>query len=171
MPGGPKELDEAFEHIRRKNPQRSLEICERYIRDHPDDPNGYYSRFQAFSDLGENDKALADINKVLELDPNHGGYSSRAIFFHNIGNYERAIEDSTFARGLDNEAWEGSLDARFRADSYARLGLIEEALADCEYFSEELLIPPGVMGLPGGTKQEFIGEIKRRAAAAQKAKK
>jgi len=169
MPGGPKELDEAFEHIRRKNPERSLEICDKYVNDHPDDPNGYYSRFQALSDMGENDRALADINKVLALDPNHGGYSSRAIFFHNIGNYERAIEDSTTGRELDNEAWEGSLDPRFRADSYARLGLLEQALADCEYFSEALLMPDGVMGLPGGTKQEFIAEIKRRAAAARKA--
>src|SRR5580700_4733330 len=92
MPGGPEELDEAFDHLRRQ-PRRSLEICQRYVNDHPYDANGYYSRFNAWDALGEHDKALTDINRVLELDPNMGGYASRGKFFRRAGEYQRALAD------------------------------------------------------------------------------
>lgn len=110
--GGPKELDDAF-NTRLRDPQKALEINNAYLRDHPDDPDGLFSRFQTFSDLGEYDKALADINRVLEIDPNSGGYSARGQMFHEIGNYERAIEDFTRARELDEEDWKTSLDPRY----------------------------------------------------------
>jgi tetratricopeptide (TPR) repeat protein len=94
MPGGPEELDEAFELLR-SNPVRSLEICQRYVAAHPNDADGYFSRSNAWEQLGENEKALADVNKGLELEPNSGAYSIRGKFFHEIGEYDRAIEDSS----------------------------------------------------------------------------
>jgi len=168
VPGGPKELDDAFELLR-SDPQRSLEVCQRYVAEHPDDANGYFSRFNAWQELGEREKALADINKVLELDPNSGGYSSRGVFFRSLGDFRQAIEDFTHARELDEEEWKGSLDPHFRADCYARLGRLDEALSDCAYIEEDHWTP-GLMGLPAGNKQEFIEEIKRRASQAQSRK-
>ena len=47
MPGGPKELDDAFDLLP-SDPQRAVEICERFIAEHPNDANGYFSRFQAW---------------------------------------------------------------------------------------------------------------------------
>jgi len=168
MPGGRKELDDALELLR-SDPERSLEICQRYVAEHPNDPNGYFSRFKAWCRLDENEKALTDINRVLELDPNSGGYSSRGVFFRSIGDYPRAIDDLTRARDLDEEEWKGSLDPHFRADCYARLGRLEEALADCAYIEEDHWTP-GLKGLPAGNKQEFIKEIKRRALRARSRK-
>ena len=84
MPGGPKELDNAFELLW-SDPERSLEICQRYIVEHPDDTNGYFSRANAWKKLGENEKALADISKGLALNPNSGGYSTRGAFLHGLG--------------------------------------------------------------------------------------
>jgi tetratricopeptide (TPR) repeat protein len=79
-----------------------------------------FSRSNAWQELGENEKALADINKALELHPNNGGYSTRGVFYHGLGAYQRAIDDLTRARELDEEEWKGSLDPHFRADCYAR---------------------------------------------------
>ena len=62
---------------------------------------------------------------------------------------------------------EGSFDPHFRADSLARLGRLEEALADCAFIPEDHWMP-GVLGLPRGNKAEFIAEIKRRAVAARR---
>jgi tetratricopeptide (TPR) repeat protein len=165
MPGGSKELDDAFEMLR-SDPQRSLEICQRYVAEHPDDANGYFSRSSAWKKLGENGKALADMDKALELSPSSGGYSTRGVFFHSLGDYRRAIDDLTRAREYDEEEWKGSLDPHFRADCYARLGRLDEALADCAYIEEDHWTP-GLKGLPAGNKQEFIEEIKRRALQAQ----
>ncbi|HKD23420.1 MAG TPA: hypothetical protein VKB71_15495 [Rhizomicrobium sp.] len=168
MPGGPKELDDAFELLR-SDPQRSLEICQRYVRDHPNDAHGYFSRSNAWEELGESDKALADMSKGLELNPNSGGYSTRGVFFHGLGEYERAIDDLTRARELDEEEWKGSLDPHFRADCHARLGRLDEALADCAFIEADHWIP-ALKGLPAGNKEEFIAEIKRRALQARNRK-
>jgi len=165
MPGGPKELDEAFDHLR-KNPRRALELCEKYVSDHPDDTNGLFTRFQALRDLGQHERALADINRVVELEPNMGGYSSRGNFFRMIGQYQRGIDDLTKARELDEEAWKTSLDPIERADCYAHLGHLEEALADCAHIPDDWRMP-SFDGLPGGDKQQIIEEIKRRAQAAR----
>jgi tetratricopeptide (TPR) repeat protein len=165
MPGGPRELDEAFELLR-YDPQRSLEICQRYVNEHPNDAEGYFSRYQAWKRLGKNDNALADINRVVELCPNSGGYSARGDFFHRIGEYERAVEDLTKARELDEDEWKTSLDPHVRADCYAKLGRLKEALADCEFIEDDHWMP-AFDDLPGGNKQEFIEEIRRRALEAQ----
>jgi tetratricopeptide (TPR) repeat protein len=123
------ELSKTLRRLGYKGPQ-ALELCEQYVREHPDDANGLFSRFQVLQGLGENKRALADIDRVLEIDPNSTGYSARGAFFHGVGDYQRAIDDLARARELDAEEWEGSFDPHFRADSYARLGRLDEALAD-----------------------------------------
>jgi tetratricopeptide (TPR) repeat protein len=165
MTKGADELSEALRRLGYKHPD-ALELCEQYVREHPDDPNGLFSRFQVLEGLGENERALADIDRVLELDPNSGGYSARGAFFRGIGDYQGAIGDLTRAREYDEEEWKGSFDPHLRADCYARLGRLQEALADCEHIAEDHWTP-GLMGLPAGNKQEFIEEIKRRAARAR----
>lgn len=162
----PSELDGVIDILRR-DPARALEICEHYVGEHPDDPLGLFSRFQVLDAIGEHERALADIDRVLELDPDWIGYSSRGHFFHDIGDYQRAIEDLTHAREIDEWEWEHSFDPHVRADSYARLGRLDEALADCKFIPEDHWMPAGVLGLPGGNKQEFIEEIKRRAVLAR----
>jgi tetratricopeptide (TPR) repeat protein len=169
MTDEPGELDEATRQLRH-DPARSLGICERYVSAHPDDADGLFSRFQALRRLGEYERALADINRVLELDPNCAGYSSRGDLFHGVGDYRRGIEDLTHARELNEWEWKTSFDPHMRADCYARLGRLDEALADCEFISDDHWMPAGVRGLPGGNKQEFIAEIRRRAALARRGK-
>lgn len=159
------QLDEALKHLRH-NPERSLEICEQYLSEHPDDPNGLFSRHQALETLGEDERALADITRVVELEPSWAAYSSRGQLLRKMGRHQQAIDDLTHSLELDEWVWKTSYDPHFRADSYARLGRLEEALADCEFIAEDHWMP-GVLGLPRGNKQEFIEEIKRRAARAR----
>lgn len=162
--GGAKELDDAF-NCRRHDPQKALAINNSYLRDHPDDPDGLFSRFQTLVDLGAYDRALVDINRVLEIDSNAGGYSARGQFFHEIGDYQRAIEDLTLSKKLDDYGWVTSLDPHYRADCFAKLGRLDEALADCALIPDDHWMP-SISGLPGGNKEQFIAEIKRRALAA-----
>ena len=159
-------LDEATECLR-DEPLRALAICQRYLALHPDDPSGLFSRSQAWERLKEFQKALADMNRVLVLDPNSGGYSARAHLFRIMGDHEQAVADLTRARELDDHEWRTSLDPHLRADSLARLGRLEEALADCAFIPEDHWMPEH-SGLPGGGKTEFIDEIRRRALAARK---
>ncbi len=163
--GGPKELDDAF-NCRRHDPQKALEINNSYLRDHPDDPDGLFSRFQTLTDLGAYDEALADINRVLEIDPNSGGYSARGKLFHRMGEFGRAIDDFTRTKELDEEEWKTSLDPHYRADCFARLGRLADALVDCNVIPDDHWMPP-ISGLPGGNKDQFIAEIKRRALSAK----
>jgi tetratricopeptide (TPR) repeat protein len=59
----------------------------------------YTQRAQIYSYLGKYDLALADFNKLIEIDPrNAWSYNSRGIFYANRKNdYDRAIEDFTRA--------------------------------------------------------------------------
>jgi tetratricopeptide (TPR) repeat protein len=162
------DLDAATECVN-SDPERSLEICERYLSAHPDDSNGLFCRFQAFDELGEFESALADINRVVELDPKWITYFSRGSFLHNHGYYQEAVTDLTKARQFDVNGAGASAISWYRADSLARLGRLEEALSDCNLLSGDHWTP-GQNGLPVGNKQEFIEEIKRRALQAQKRK-
>jgi tetratricopeptide (TPR) repeat protein len=160
------DLVEATECLR-DEPLRSLAICQRYLAIHPDDPSGLFSRNQAWKRLAEFQKALADMDRVLVLNPSSGGYSSRGQLFRTMGDCERAVADFTQARELDDSESETSHDPLFRADSLAQLGHLEDALSDCAFIPEDHWMPEH-SGLPGGGKAEFVEEIRRRALAARK---
>jgi tetratricopeptide (TPR) repeat protein len=151
------------------DPERSLALCEQYLNTRPDDPRGLFCRFQALDELGEFEGALADINRVLEIEPGWLGYFARGTFFHKFGHYERAVEDLSRAGDLDTEGSAVISRACYRASALSRLGRLDEALADCTVLPEDHWMP-GQNGLPVGNKQEFIEEIKRRAAEARSRK-
>jgi tetratricopeptide (TPR) repeat protein len=158
------DLDEAAKCLN-SDPERSLAICERYLNTHPDSPRGLFCRFQALDELGEFEGALADINRVLEIEPDWLGYFARGTFFHKFGHYERAVDDLSRAGELDTEGSAVIGRACYRASALSRLGRLDEALADCAALPEDHWMP-GQNGLPAGNKQEFVEEIKRRAAQA-----
>ncbi len=159
------DLDEAARYFV-SDPERALAASQRFLDAHPDHPDGLFSRFQALDELGEYEMALADINRALELKPDWVGHFARGIFFHNHGHYGRAIADLTKAKALDTEDFGTSEISCYRADSFARLGRLDEALEDCALLQDDHWTP-GHNGLPPGDKEQFIREIKRRAAAAK----
>ena len=159
------ELDAASSCVK-SDPRRALSICQNYLSTHPDDPLGLFYRSQAWERLGELQKALADHDRMVELDPDSHTYSMRGQLRHGMNDYAGAVADLTRARELDDYEWRTSFGPHFRADLLARLGRLEEALADCALIAEDHWMP-GVFGLPSGDKAEFIAEVKRRALAAQ----
>jgi tetratricopeptide (TPR) repeat protein len=159
------ELEEAGRCLR-KNPRRALAICDKYLASHPNDDTALFRRFQAFDMLGEFQKALADINRVIDIKPDFAGYSCRGMLLRKLGDHAAAVADFTRSREADGKTWRESFDPHFRADSLARLGRLDEALADCAHIRDDHWMP-GVLGLPRGNKAEFIAEIKRRALAAR----
>jgi len=77
------------------------------------------------------------------------------------------VADFTRARDMEPEEWLTSFGPHFRATSLAHLGRLEEALANCALIRDDHWMPAH-SGLPGGNKEQFIAEIRRRAAAARK---
>jgi hypothetical protein len=67
-------------------------------------------------------------------------------------------------RYIDRDEWLHSFGPHVRADTLARLGRLDEALADAALLPEDHWMPAHD-GLPGGDKRQFIAEIRRRAAA------
>ena len=160
-----KELDEASSCLRR-DPRRALSICQTYLRGHPDDALGLFYRQQAWERLGELRKALADLDRMINLDPDSHTYSMRGRLRHKMKDYAGAVDDFTRARELDDREWRTSFGPHFRANSLARLGRLDEALADCAFIPDDHRML-SVQGLPGGNRADFIAGIKRRASAAR----
>ena len=158
-------LDEARE-CRKDDPDRALEIANHYVAANPTDARGYFSRYITWDRLGEYQKALADCTRALQLEPNCRKYLSRGEARRRLGDHSGAVSDFDMARALDPNKWLTSFGPHLRADSLARVGRLQDALADCELIRDDHWMPSHG-GLPGGNKQQFIAEIKRRAAAAK----
>ena len=85
-----------------------------------------------------------------------------------LGDHVDALADLNTAHDMDREEWLHSFGPHLRADTLARLGRAEEALADAALLPDDHWMPAHD-GLPGGDKQQFIAEIARRAAGANEA--
>jgi tetratricopeptide (TPR) repeat protein len=160
------DLDEATRCVT-SDPERSLGICDNFLQVNPDDRRGLFCRFQAWDALCEYENALSDINRVIEKSPDFASYFSRGMFLHKFGHYERAVADLTKARELDVDGLARSTIALYRADSLARLGRLDDALADGALVADDHWMP-ALCGIPEGNKQDFIAELRRRAEAAPK---
>jgi hypothetical protein len=83
-----------------------------------------------------------------------------------MGRYQEAIGDFNKSEATDPEAWKGEFGPLLRADCYAHLGDVENALADCAALRDDHWTP-GPLNLPAGTKSDVIAEIKYIAAVAR----
>ena len=151
----------------RTDPKRYLELAEGYVLANPDSSSGYFDRYQAHRRLGQYDLALADLNKVLALEPHWIAYESRGNVLRALGRYREALDDFNRAEATDPERWRGSFGWLFRADCHARLGNEKAALEDCAMLRDDHWTP-GPSGAPAGTKQEVAYELRRLAREARK---
>lgn len=159
-------LDEARE-VARYDLHRALEIENQYIADNPNDSRGYFSRHLTLARLGEHRKALEDCSKAIDMAPKLLRYIARSEVHRALGNYKEALADLNRAHDMNPEEWLHSFGPHLRADTLARLGRPADALADAALLPPDHWMPAHD-GLPGGTKEQFIAELKRRAAAAKR---
>src|SRR5690606_37592237 len=74
-------------------PMSQMPLIEQLIEDYPDYSEGYNMRATAHFLRGAYEASLADIEKVLSLEPRHfGALSGKALIFHTLGKREDALE-------------------------------------------------------------------------------
>ncbi len=90
--------------------------------------NFYTNRGLAYSNKGENDRAIADYDQALRLVPDYAGvYNNRGLAYWRKGEYDRAIADYEQALRLDPDL-AFAYNGRGRANFYR--GRFAQAVAD-----------------------------------------
>jgi tetratricopeptide (TPR) repeat protein len=94
----------------------------------PDNAHAYHCRALAYDKLGQQDEALADLSRAIELDPKHANaWNKRGLVYLSLGQQDKALADFARAIELDPKnatAWNN------RGLVYAELGQEDKALAD-----------------------------------------
>jgi tetratricopeptide (TPR) repeat protein len=159
------DIDRQF-YLLRTEPQKFLTLTNEFVKQRPRDAGAYFVRHQAWSEVGQPELALADLEKSLELEDRPAPYEARGRLLQDLGRYQEAIEAYDHCERLDPAQWQGGFGPLFRADCHYRLGNEAAALADCDTLPNDHWTP-GLLGAPAGTKSEVAKELRRRATAAQ----
>ena len=70
----------------------------------PDNADAYYKRGDAYSEIGDYDKAIADYNEAIELNPSDAlAYYNRGLDYHNKGEVLKAVSDLEKCIGLSTD--------------------------------------------------------------------
>jgi tetratricopeptide (TPR) repeat protein len=165
----PKAIDEIrqMHDILRDAPQRYLQVVNESIAANPNDSQAYFDRHYAWVNLGDPRRALADINKSIELEPKPVSYTCRAQVHRQMGNHRKAIEDYRHIELEIPDLWqEDWLSLLYQADSYAHVGNLADALRCWERLPDDIWTP-GPNGAPAGNKAEIQNELLRIAAEAR----
>jgi len=90
---------------------------------------GYSNRCWAYSDKGDPDRAIADCNQAIRLDPKlANAYLNRGKAYSDKHDFDRAIADYDRAIELDPKS---SIGYNNRCDAHLDKGAIDRAIADC----------------------------------------
>ena len=136
----------------------ALRLCVEFIAEHPDHAHGYHMRAVVRVLMGEPHLALADRDKVVSLCPQEAGaYMARADDHLRIGNFAAAADDLDRAEKLDNAHY-WPLIPFLRALCRARIGRIDEALADAAKVPDDYLLPGFGSAIPN-SKQQLAAAI------------
>ena len=122
-------FNRGFARVEKGDYEKAIKDFDLYIEKiDPYDSYAYNNRGVAYLRYKQNERAVENFNKAIELNPNHArSYNNRGIVNHNLKQYERAIEDYNKAIELDPE------DAYFysnRGVAYRRIGDFNRALED-----------------------------------------
>ena len=165
-PTTPEEV-KVLHRLLRSDPQRHLQIVTKWITDNPGNSHAYFSRHFAWMELGEPQRALADLDMVIQLDPKPVAFWSRGEVYRHIGEYEKALEDLDRAEAINPAQWtEDAFGLLVQADCHARLGNEAAALACCARLHDDFWTG-SIEGAPGGSKAEIADTLRRMAADAR----
>ena len=84
------------------DPGKALGIFDSIVKDYPDYAEGWNQRATLYYELGDYDASLADIAKVLALEPRHfGALSGRVLIELKQGKRDDALKDMQAALAID----------------------------------------------------------------------
>jgi tetratricopeptide (TPR) repeat protein len=159
----PEEILELHE-LRRADPQRFLEVIDEWLQSNPNNFRPYVSRHFVWSDLGQPRRALADMDKVIELAPTQAAFCCRGRVYRELGEHANALADFRRGEAIDPKEWEAhAITLLYQADSHAHLGDEASALECCARLPDNHWTP-GLDGAPAGNKAEVAAELRRIAA-------
>jgi tetratricopeptide (TPR) repeat protein len=144
--------------------QRYLQIVNGWIAKNPASSHAYFDRHFAWMQMNEPERAIDDLNRVIDLNPAPVSFLSRGEIYRQLGQYGRALED--FARGesMNPAQWQDdAFGLLYQADCHARLGDEESALACCERLHDDFWTP-GMNNTPKGGKAEIAQRLRQLAA-------
>lgn len=157
----------ALSKLRRTDPQGYLRVVNEWIRENPMNDHAYFGRHFAWMDMGEPQRALDDLNKVIELAPDPVAFVMRGEVYRFLGEYEKAVVDYAHAEALDPAEWQDNgFCLLYQADAHAHLGNEAAALACCARLPDDFSTP-GMNNTPSGGKAEIAEKLRRIAAGAQ----
>jgi tetratricopeptide (TPR) repeat protein len=166
-PTTPEEV-KVLHNLLRSDPQHYLQIVNKWIADNPGNSHAYFSRHFAWLELGDPQRALDDLNVVIQLNPQLVAFWSRGEVYRRIGEYGKALEDFDRAEQIDPAQWtEHAFGLLVQADCHARLGNEAAALACCARLHDDFWTP-GIEGAPGGGKTEIAETLRRMVADARR---
>jgi tetratricopeptide (TPR) repeat protein len=143
-----------------KDRDLSIRGCSILIRENSRNADAYFSQGIAYRNKDEHDRAIADYNKAIEIDPKlAAAYRSRGNAYADKGEYDRAIMDYTKAIEIDPK-YASAYDNR--CDAYLHKGEYDRAIVDC---NKTIEINPkradatATAAPPTGGKANMIGQL------------
>jgi len=162
---------QAFHNLLRSDTRSYLRIVNAWIDENPKNSNAYFERHFAWMNMGEHQRALNDLDKVIELDHNAHPivFMTRGEVYRCLGQYEAALHDFDRGEAIDPDQWENDIvfGLLFQADSHAHLGNEAAALACCARLPDDFWTP-GIADAPRGNKAEVASELRRIAVDARR---
>lgn len=128
--------------------QKAVETFTDAIKIFPRNAEGYFGRGTAYNELHENQKALADYNRSIEIAPNPETYNNRGKTNFELQNFSAALADFNKAIQVDKNDTTAYIN---RGKIYFALRQFENGLAD---FNRAVELEP----------QNFLPYVQRAAA-------
>ena len=107
----------------------ALEDFGHSIRLDQSNPLTYSRRGAVHLERAEYTKAIFDLSQAIRLDPHFLDFLHRGQAYLDSGDYEHALEDFNEVASRNSEL---AIAYYYRAETYRRLGKLDEALADCQ---------------------------------------
>lgn len=158
-------------NLLRSDPQKYLQIVSDWIDQDPTNADAYFDRHFAWMRLGQSQRALDDLNKVIELEREVQPivYMSRGEVHRHLQEFSLALHDFDHGEAINPDKWANDIvfGLLFQADAHAHLGNEAAALSCCARLPDDFWTP-GIAGAPRGNKTEITEQLRRIAADARR---